>query len=199
MNQKGELTLFSILALLCLSALLTLMGLKLQHSYHLLKKRSELYLCTKELKGELGDYLKFMGRTNWGIANAKRASLLLAFIPGLQAGALKAQKVKKTLIQLQNLRLVSYSKKLIELKSRSCPLDPRLATTPFHLQGLGYQRDSSDRAKLRSKTWSHLFVSSPYFLELQVEASAYESLSPKIRWSSRESGEKFSSLFFSLY
>lgn len=199
MKERGEITLSAIFCLILLTSLLALTILKLEQSFDLLQRRSQLFLCAKETSGEMKRYLNFMGRTNWGIKNAKRASLIMAFIPGLQGGAAQADKVKKILIQAQNLSLVAYLKKLRDLKKKGCPLDPRLLITPFEVTLIGYERDASDRAKLREKQWTYYLLRKPYLLELSFDARSLERINPKVKMSASEKGEKFSSLFFSPY
>jgi hypothetical protein len=97
MNQRGEALLFCILILTLLSGLLTLCGLELHRSYKQLEKRTKFFLCIKESKGELKQFLHGMGRTNWMIKNTSRAQYLFAVIPGLQGASLKARKIKKIL------------------------------------------------------------------------------------------------------
>ena len=199
MNQKGEVTLLSIMLLIGMMSILTLQALKLRQSMRLLQKRNELFLCVKESKGELNKYLKFMGRTNWGIKNVRRASLIMAFIPGLQGGALQAEKVKKILIQIQNLSLIPYLKKIKDLKAQGCPIDPRMLITPFEINPKGYARDSMDAARLRNKRWSYYFVSLPYALKLEVDSNQLEAIGPRIFFQASESAEKLSSLWSSPY
>lgn len=199
MNQKGEATLLSILLLIGIMGIITLTTLKLKNSFRLLERRSHLFLCVKETKGELNRYLEFMGRSNWGIKNANRASLIMTFIPGFQGGAAAADKVKKTLINLQNLALIPYLKKIKQLQAKGCPLDPRMLITPFELNLQGYQRDSEDGAKLRMATWTYLFLKSPYLLKLKVNPGQLESIHPQISFQATESAEKLSSLWSSPY
>lgn len=199
MKERGEITLTAIFCLLLLSSLLVLTTLKLEHSFKLMTSRSKLFLCAKETRGEMERYLIFMGRTNWGIKNAKRASLIMAFIPGLQGGALQADKVKKILMSAQNVTRVAYLKKLNELREKGCPIDPRLLITPFEMSLTDYVRDINDRAKIRERKWSYYLLKKPYLLELSFDATRYERINPRIKVIASEKGAKFSSLFFSPY
>ena len=199
MNERGEMTLTAIFCLLLLTSLLVLTTLKLEESFRLLQRRSQLFLCAKETRGEMERYLTFMGRTNWGIKNAKRASLIMAFIPGLQGAAVQADKVKKVLIHAQNLTRIAYLKKIKDLRGKGCPLDPRILITPFEMSVTDYVRDVNDRAKIREKKWSYYLVKKPYFLELSFDAGSYERINPRIKVRATEIGAKFSSLFFSPY
>lgn len=199
MNQRGEITLTAIFCLILMSSLLTLTVLKLEKSFELLEKRSHLFLCAKETSGEMKRYLTFMGRTNWGIKNTKRASLILVFIPGMQGAAVSADKIKKILIQVQNATLVAYLKKLNDLRRKGCPIDPRVLITPFEISGITYKRDLEDAAKLRKKEWTYYLLEKPYLLELSFDAKRMERINPKIIVTSEERGAKFSSLFFSPY
>jgi hypothetical protein len=197
LNQKGEAILFCSLCLVVLSGLMLLLVLELRISFQSLQKRSALFLCTKEAKGELNLYLKFMGRTNWGIRNIERASLIMLFIPGLQGAAGDAQKAKEAIQLYQNFRLASYLKTLASLRQKSCSLDPRMFITPFMLGGLGYQRDESGAALLRNEKWDYFFVSRPFSLKVSVDASGAESMAPKLRFTSSENGVMLSSLLSS--
>jgi hypothetical protein len=197
MNQKGEVTILSCMAIVALSGLMILCSLELQKNYRLMEKRSQLFLCTKEAKGELGLYMKFMGRTNWGIKNARRAALIALFIPGLQGAASEAEKVRKVLITVQNLRLISYLKTLTSMRQKGCSLDPRMFITPFELSASGYLRHTNGAAKLRNAQWSYQFLSMPYLLSLEVDSSGFESVTPKIKITVSEKLGKFSSLLSS--
>src|SRR5690606_10842268 len=120
MNQRGEITLMSCFLMMILTTLVLLCGLELRKSFRLLEKRTHLYLCVKETKGEFHEFMKFMGRANWAIKNINRASLVMIFIPGLQKFALDAQKAKKYIQYVQNGRIVSYLKTLKDLKDKQC-------------------------------------------------------------------------------
>jgi hypothetical protein len=197
MNQKGEVTLLSTLLLLVLMSIVLLCSLELRKSFKLMERRTQLYLCTKEAKGELHLLLKFMGRTNWGIKNINKASLIMMFIPGLQGVAADAQKAKKYLQYTQEARLLSYLKTLSQLKHKGCSLDPRMYITPFALGSRLLQRDLHGAAKLREQKWTYYYFSKPYFLSLDVNAMGLESIKPKIIYRAQEKAAKLSSLLSS--
>jgi hypothetical protein len=117
----------------------------------------------------------------------------MMFIPGLQGGALEAEKAKRTLILLQNTSLVPYLKKVVELKTRGCPLDPRILKTPFYLSGVSYRRAQDGTAQLRNKKWTHHYVSLPYAVEVEWKADGYESVRPLLARKSWENGALLSS------
>lgn len=192
MNQKGEITLMSCLMILVLTSLVLLCALELNKSFKLLQKRTQLYLCVKETKGEFHEFMKFMGRSNWAIKNLNRMSLIMIFIPGLQKFALDAQKAKKYLQYIQNGRIVSYLKTLKDLKDKSCPLDPRMFLTPFKLK-----RDELGALVLRKEEWTYYFLSKPYFLGLKITPTRWERIQPKIGYHSEEKAAKLSSLLSS--
>lgn len=187
MNQQGDATLLGITALFVLTGVLLLCALELQRSFSHLEKRTLLLLCTKETKGELDRYLKFMGRSNWGIKNINRVKWVMVFFPGLQGAALNAERAKSFLVSLQNSTLILYFKKLAELKSKGCFIDPRLFKTPFELSGKGYARDSLSAAKLRNKKWDYIFVHLPYGLRLSIKTQHLEAIQPKIDYQVEES------------
>ena len=97
-NQKGEAILFCVLILVALSGLLTLCSLELQHHFSSMKKRTTLFLCVKETKGELHLYLKSMGRLNWLLQNVSRAQMIAIFYPPLWPVVGNAEKLKKVAI-----------------------------------------------------------------------------------------------------
>ena len=183
MNQKGEVTLLSCLLLFSLMSLVLLCGLELKKSFRLMEKRTELFLCAKETKGEFHQFMKFMGRTNWGIKNINRASLIMMFIPGLQGAAMDAQKLKKYLIYVQNIRLVSYLKTLKDLRAKGCRLDPRMFITPFNPK-----RDEEEALTLRKTQWTYYFLSTPYALSLTVDSEGWERVKPKLTYTAEEKG-----------
>lgn len=197
MTQKGEVTLFGVLLLVVISGLLTLCGLELEKGFRTLKRRTGLFLCVKETKGELQRYLIFMGRTNWALENIGKAQLIAVLIPGLQGVGLEADKMKKVIKALQNSTLPLYLGRLKELKNRGCPLDPQMLLTPFRLATSGYKRELSEAASLRKKQWTYHFLKTPYLLTLNVEASSLVSIHPKISFEAREKGVILSSLFSS--
>lgn len=194
MNERGEITLFCSLLIFACMGLVLLCGLELTKSFKDLEKRTELFLCAKETKGEFHSYMTFMGRTNWGIQNVNRAGLILLFIPGAQGLAMDTQKLKIYLKRIQTLKLATYLKTLSKIRKKGCPLDTRIFLTPFKLSTSGYQRDAEGAAILRSKKWNYYFLSKPYLLSLNIDASSYESVRPNIIYMSEEKGARLSSL-----
>lgn len=197
MNQKGEVTLMSVLIVLGLMGLVLLCGLELRKNFKLLEKRTKLYLCVKETKGEHHEFLEFMGRTNWGIKNINRLALIMLFIPGLQGVAANADRAKEVLKSLQTLRLISYLKTLSSLRNKGCPLDPRMFMTPYKLGGSIFQRDVEGAAILKEKEWTYYYFSKPYLLNLKVNARGLEATKPRIEYLAEEKGGKLSSLLSS--
>lgn len=193
-NEKGEITILSCLVIFVLTSLVLLCGLELKKSFNQLQKRTQLFLCTKEIKGELHQYIKFMGQTNWAIKNINKASLIMMFIPGLQGVAADAQKAKKYLQYVQDIRLVSYLKTLKDISSKGCPVDPRMFITPFSLGTRLLKRDEHGAAKLREEKWNYFYFSKPYLLDLKIDASGFESVNPKINYQAEEKLGKLSSL-----
>lgn len=196
-NQKGEVTLFTTMLMVVLTGIVLLCALHLQKSFSQLKRRTHLFLCVKETKGELNNYMKFMGRSNWAIKNINKASLVMLFIPGLQGIAADAQKAKKYLQYVQEARTVSYMKTLSNLRSRKCSTDPRMFITPFQLGSRLLKRDAHGAAKLREEQWTYYFLAKPYLLQVEVQASAYESIKPTIEFKTSEKLAKLSSLLSS--
>ncbi len=197
MNQRGEMNLFFVLMVVGLSGVMILCALRLQRSFNLLEKRTELFLCTKETEGEIHAYMKLMGRTNWALKNLQKARLVMLFIPGLQGAAFEGEKLKRALIVYQNLGLVPFLKKMAELKSRRCPLDPRILITPFQLGGSVYRRNLDGTALLRNSKWTYHYVSFPYSLSVDWDANQYEAINPRLRRISRENVAKLSSVLSS--
>ena len=197
MNERGEVTLLSCLLILALMGTVLLCSVELQQNFKLMKKRTELFLCVKETKGEFKEYLRFMGRTNWGIKNITRASLVMLFIPGAQGLALNAEKMKRFIIYSQNAYLVTYLKTLNDLNKKGCPIDPRMTLTPFELGTSLYKRDSAGAAKLRKKSWTYYFLSKPYLIQVKVDAKNFEAINPEIKFVSEEKLAKLSSLLSS--
>jgi hypothetical protein len=199
MNEKGEVTLISCLLILVLTGLVLLCGLELRKSFRLLEKRTHLFLCVKETRGELHNFMKFMGRSNWAIKNINRASLVMLFIPGLQAVALDAQKAKKYLQYVQEAMLVSYLKTLKDLKDKRCPLDPRMFITPFKLGSRLLKRDSEGAAILKEEKWNYYYFSKPYLISLEVKPGTWEKVWPEIKYQAEEKAGKLSSLLSSQF
>jgi hypothetical protein len=197
MNEKGEMNLLFVLMVVGLSGILILCALRLQRSFGLLEKRTQLFLCVKETEGEMVRYMKVMGRTNWAIKHLDKVKYAVIFFPPLAALAANAEEAKKGLILIQNLTLIPYMKKLSDLRGRGCPLDLRMLKTPFEISGVGYARDGDDTAKLRSKKWSYAYVSFPYSISVDWNASGYEALKPLLKRNSWENGAKLSSILSS--
>ncbi len=187
----------SCLALFAMMCLVLLCSLELRKSFRLLEKRTHLFLCIKETKGEHHNFMKFMGQTNWGIKNINRVSLIMMFIPGLQGVAADAQKVKKYIQYSQEIRLVSYLQTLSNLKRKSCPQDPRMLITPFKLGNRLLMRDSDGGAELKKEKWTYYYFLKPYFLSLEVDASGFENPKPKIQYAAEEKMGTLSSLLSS--
>lgn len=199
MNQRGEITLLSVMIIALMTGLILLCSLELQRSFQLLQKRTHLFLCVKEAKGEIKNHLQFMGRTNWAIKNVHRVGIIALFIPGLQGVALKAEKMKKLLIQLQTLELISYLKKIHGLKAKGCPLDPRTFITPFKIGASLHERDAAQKAILRDSSWSYLFIQGPYIVKLEFTDAHLERLDPNVKITSSEKGVTLSSLWSSAW
>lgn len=186
MNQKGEVTILGIFILVTLTGVLVLCQLELRNAFRLLQKRTELFLCVKQTKGELNGYLKFMGQTNWAIKNIHKAKLVMLVIPGLQGASFNTEKARKLIMHLQNLRLVSYLKTLSSLKSKGCPLDPIMPITPFKISLASYQRDMHGVAILRKEEWTYYYSHGPYVLALKTNTQGYLNISPKIKSQTKE-------------
>ncbi len=186
MNQKGEVTLIATLLMFILLGIVLLSSLELKSSFRKLQRRTELFLCVKETKGELNLFLKFMGRTNWAIKNIDRAKLMMMFLPLAPGTTLTAQKLKNALINAQNIRLISYLNSLKNIKAKGCQLGPQLYITPFELSIGSFKRDQTQSVILRKMKWNHIFYSKPYVVQLKIDGSGWEKSSPKIEYSSEE-------------
>jgi len=197
MNQKGETTLLAVLLMMSLMGVIILTSLELKKSYLDLERRTQLFLCVKESKGELKELLVFMGKANWGIKNIDRIKLIIAFFPGLQGYAMNAQKIKKYLQQTQDIRLKIHLAKLKNLRNKKCPIDPKMLFTPFKLQYTSLYRDTNGLVTLRKEEWSHLYLKKNYLIELTIKPWDWENLHPKISFQSKEKKVKVSSLWFS--
>lgn len=197
-NQKGEAILFCVLILVVLSGLLTLCGLELQRNFSLMKKRTDLFLCVKETKGELDHYMKAMGQINWLLKNISRAQMVAIFYPPLWAVVGSAEKLKKVAKGMQAAGLGVYGAKLRELKGKGCPIDPQMLLTPFKIgKDYGFQRSMDGAALLRNKTWTYYFLDRPYLLTLKIDASKVEAIIPKLSYQAEEKGAILSSLLSS--
>lgn len=198
LNQKGEATLFCVLILVVLSGLLTLSAVELQRTFSLLKKRTNLFLCTKEVKGELDLHLKYMGRLNWVIKNTTRAQVLAVFIPPLWPYIGNADQIKRISKSLQAVDALQFEIKLYSLAKKGCPIDPRMYSSPYEVgTDYGFKRTMEGAAKLRKKEWTYYFLDRPYLLSLKVNAENSESLWPKIYYQAEEKGAMLSSLLSS--
>lgn len=197
-NQKGEALLFCILILVILSGLLTLCGLELQHNFSMMKKRTNLFLCVKETKGELDLYLKTIGRVNWLLKNVSKAQLIAVFYPPLWPVVGNTEKLKKVAKSIQAGRLTLFYLNLKKLKSKGCPLDPQLLINPYQLgTDYGFKRSIDGVAIIRSKKWTYYFLDKPYLLTLKIDASKSEAIIPKLNYQAEEKGAILSSLLSS--
>jgi hypothetical protein len=193
-NQKGEAVLFCTLILVALSGLLTLCGLELQHHFSLMKKRTHLFLCAKETKGELDLYLKSVGRLNWLLKNISKAQAVAIFYPPLWTVGGNAGKLKRLAKILQGAELARYETQISKLKARSCPIDPQLILTPYKIgTDLGFQRSHDGSAVRRKQEWTYYFLEKPYLLSLKVNTTKNESIRPKILYETMEKGAILSS------
>jgi hypothetical protein len=186
MNQRGEITLMASLLLFILLGIVLLCSLELKKSYYQLQKRTHLFLCVKEAKGELNQLIKFTGRTNWAIKNLNRAELIMMFIPLGQVSTMNTKKLKSLLINSQDIRLISYMNHLKKMKSNGCKLDLRMFITPFELGLSTFKRDKEQAVILRKKEWSYSFYSKPYLLNLQINSKRWETPSPYITYMTEE-------------
>jgi hypothetical protein len=197
-DERGEAILFCVLVLVALSGLLTLCGLKLQHSFRLMEKRTNLFLCVKEAKGELNNYMKSMGRLNWLLKNVTKAQKIALFFPPLWPYVGNAEKLKRAAKSLQATSLAVYGTKLTKLKIIGCPLDPQMVLNPYRLgSDFGFQRKLGGEAILRSKKWTYYFLERPYLVTLKISAERAESIMPKLAFQAEEKGAILSSLLSS--
>ena len=197
-NEKGEALLFCVLVLVALSGLLTLCGLKLQHSFNLMEKRTNLFLCVKETKGEFHIYMKAMGRLNWMLKNVTKAQKVAIFFPPLWPYVGNAEKLKRAAKGLQAMTLAAYTTKISQIKLKGCPLDPHMVLNPYQLgTDSGFQRSLGGEAILRSKKWTYYFLERPYLLSLEVDGSRSEGIFPKLIYRAKEKGAILSSLLSS--
>lgn len=194
MNERGEVSLLTVAVLSLMTGLLLLCALELRKSFRLMERRTELFLCTKEFKGELTRHLTHMGRANWGLKNLLKIQVIAIFIPGLQEVALVAPEIRKFLKAWQTLQLTMFRAKLLSLKKRGCPLDPRAFLTPYKNNGLTHQRDFDDTAIPRSQKWSYHVVQVPWMLTLEVGIHNVEAIMPRIRFQVTERAAKLSSM-----
>jgi len=186
MNERGEIVLSTCLINFVLLSIFLLCTYELKQSFSLLEKRTQLFLCTKEAKGELSNYLKTMGRSNWAIKNINKAKLVMLFIPGLQGIAMNTEKAKKYLQHYQNISTVSYLKNLSLLSQKSCLLDPRMFITPFKFGQALLERNSEGAAILREEKWIYLYSSKPYLLTVEINAAKVEAIKPQLNFITQE-------------
>lgn len=198
MNQKGEITLFSCFILLSMMFIVLLCTFELQKSFRLMERRTQLFICVKEIKGEHHNFLRFMGQSNWGIKNINRLSLVIMFIPGLQGAAINTQKAKKYLQYIQEVRVIGYLKILNKLKEKNCPIDPRMFITPFKLGTRLLNRDAEGAAQLKQEQWTYLYFLKPYLLSLKINAQNFEGIKPQIIYFTEEKMATLSSHLSSL-
>lgn len=193
MNQKGEVTTLSALILLVLTSVTLLCALDLMNSFHLIKKKSHLLLCTKEIKGEFHLFMKAMGQSNWAIKNINKVSLIMLIIPGLQAASLNTQRMKKFIQYYQYLKLISFMKRLVILKSNNCPIDPRMFITPFEIEMTRFKRDIHGAVILRKNKWTYHYQLIPYEFSVTIDTKNWEKMKPQLHYSTKEKKVKSSS------
>jgi hypothetical protein len=187
MNQRGEITVLGSLLILCLTAIVILAALELERSFKKLEARTKILLCAKETKGELNELLTLMGRTNWGIKNLHRIKIISILFPGAFSATQSAEKVKKGLQKIQNLRMMLHLKKISGLKLKGCPLDTGLVQTPFETDGLILRRNQEGGVRLRSAKWEHHLFLRFYKIQLMVVATEWEVLSPRLDFKFKDS------------
>lgn len=193
MNEKGEAILFAVLTLVALTGTMLLCSLELNRSYRLITRRSGLFLCTREIKGELNNYLRSMGRSNWAIKNIQKAKWVMAFIPGLQGAAANSEKARALLKAHQDANLLLYLLRLRKISARGCSLDPEIFLTPYKLRAKGYARDFQGAAIRRKDKWIYNFTRYPYSLSLEIDGAQTEKVNPEIIFLARENVAKLSS------
>jgi hypothetical protein len=172
--------------LLAFTGLMILTSLELRRSFLLLQKRTELFLCTKEMKGELNRHLIFMGKMNWALKNLDRLKWVALFIPGLQGASLNAERAKFLIMRWQDIRLALYLKSLGTIKGRGCPLDLRVFKTPFLLGPRGLMRNMNGTTRLRSSSWTYYNINLPYSLALTIKVADLERIKPLLKYQTRE-------------
>jgi hypothetical protein len=99
---------------------------------------------------------------------------------------------------MQEVKMTSYLKKLSDLRSKTCAIDPRMYITPFKLGSRLLARDGEGAAILRETKWTYGFFSRPYFISIKIDATGLERTRPKIDFVTEEKLAKLSFLSYSL-
>lgn len=192
MNQKGEVTLVASLLIFLLLGIVLICSIELKHSFNHLKRRTDLFLCVKEAKGELNQFITSIGKTNWAIKNLNRSEIILMLLPAGMVGANNLEKLKKVIIHSQDLKLFNYLKTLNDLRKKGCQLDPRMFMTPFEMNLTTFKRDINQAVTLRRNEWSYAFYKMPYLIKLKINGREWEKLTPDINYYSEEKTVKLS-------
>jgi len=197
-NERGDMTLLSVVLILGLSGLVILSALELTAALKGLRHRANLILCVKESKGELHQFLKFMGKTNWAIHEANKVKWISLVIPGLQGLSGGAEKVKSALKVAQETNRLFYLKNLALLQSH-CPIDPRMFQTPFELIPSGLKRHLDGTAKLRSNHWTYRYFHKSGLITLEIKNIKLQTIRPNLNYRLLESKVKLPSRSFTAF
>lgn len=172
-NEKGNMTLLSIIFLLSLSSWSIVFLQNEAKLFKELKARLRVFTCMKRLNGESKRHIKWMEGLNKTIevANAAMVSanpVVISIAKATKKGAQLGQQVKH----------ISFLKDLVLMTKNKCLFDPYAYKTPYKNKGL-LTRDSLGRASLRSKKWKQASIGTQVILRTKVEKSGNFGLKMK--------------------
>lgn len=158
-----------------------------------MKRRAELMICLKEVKGETHQFIEMIEKVNWGIRNADKAKYLAIFIPALIPVAANSEKAKKVMIHYQNMLLPKYILKISSLISK-CKISSQTMLTPYQIHTNGFKRNFEGVTIWRKK-WKIKISSKEELMTVELTPLRVRSLKPQIQYKYLIREEKLWSAF----
>jgi hypothetical protein len=191
MNQKGELTLFTIIFTLGLSSLLIIYTLQLAWNFSIIKKRSSLFICAKKVKILIKKHSEKITKSNWIIKNSKSIKTASFMLPGFQVFGTTANQLKETLKKYQDLELLLFKTQLTKLHLMGCKISKNSYSSPFQVSGIRHLRNKMETTIPREKIWKTSISNSPFTIYLSLKGIDQPSLHPQIFILSEDKMENF--------
>ena len=153
-SEQGNITSFALLVILLSVSFISITLLSKFHKIKNHKSVLENYLCLKESDGLVKSHYQFMTRTNSLITTSNAGQVVGA---GLNPALIIAAKRIKRLTQVaQDIRHISFLKKIASLFKDKCIFTPSVAKTHFETKSvIKLIRTISGLAKKREREWGY--------------------------------------------
>lgn len=199
MNERGDITMTSILLTLALSSLLILYAIEASIQFKVFKKRTKIFLCAKKVSKISKEYLSNISKSNWVILNAKNVQQVSIIFPVFAQISGGAEKIKSLAKKHQDVQLLYLKSKIVKLKDEGCSIESNFETGPYYNNSIFHQRNLKETTILRGHRWSFNLQENPFKIFLSFNINQKFSPNPKIEYMTKESLGKFQYIWQSYF